>query len=291
MKFNNAVSSILFDRVLKPPWFPLGKPIFDGDDYHESYRYDDFFAPKSFWIKTIEKVCATRGGPCLDIGGGTGFTAEALVRAGLTVTTIEKSSVMIGKAWERWKKLNSDEQARWNLIHGDLRDIRLKHKFSTLLALGGPMTFLNNEYELLSCLENYRNLLDRTGVFYLDVFNIDYWAGRPHWKQGVWNLWFTKRVGGRFFCAWHKTSSGEHQSQIKFEYQLAENFLTYRRTGTHVLFMPLAAWKRLLEKAGYSIVKTFGNWLSEVEGAEYPPTPHNDLITFKLQPLVVRRFS
>jgi hypothetical protein len=82
------------------------------------------------------------GAPVLVLGSADGALTWALAARGLDIVGVEPSAFLMREAEERRAEEPASAAAHVQLIHADLRTVRLQQRFKTVLAPKGALTFL-----------------------------------------------------------------------------------------------------------------------------------------------------
>ena len=102
--------------------------------YARPRYYDHAFRAHRRDIDHYVALARSAPGPVLELGAGTGRITLALLRAGATVTAVDRSAAMLARARERAARLPREAQARLRLVQGDLRSLKLKQRFPLIFA-------------------------------------------------------------------------------------------------------------------------------------------------------------
>ncbi len=125
----------------------------------ESLQLDPELA---FWITMAERY----GRTVLELGTGTGRIAEALSKAGCSVTGMEASSTLIWEARKRGQR--HEPMADW--VQGDIRKFNLGRRYELVLMPHNAISHFLDEHSLEDCLASVRSHLAEGGRFIVDAF-------------------------------------------------------------------------------------------------------------------------
>jgi ubiquinone/menaquinone biosynthesis C-methylase UbiE len=127
----------------------------------------------AFWQRMASKV----DGPILELGCGTGRVALPVAKAGGTVVGIDRSESMLARARTRVRRARLG--SRLQLIRGDIRHLPFPDRsFSLVMAPYGILQSLLDEKLLSATLKDVRRVLNRDGVFGLELV-----ADLPAWEE------------------------------------------------------------------------------------------------------------
>jgi len=147
-------------------------------DHRDAYEtaefaevYDAVYADRDdvgFW----QAMAAAAGdGPLLEIGCGTGRVLLHLARAGLDLTGLDLSAIMIERARVKLAAEAPEVRERVGLIVGDMTSFDLGRRFSSIISPFGGFQHLCTVGEQLACLACCRAHLRPRGTLVLDLFN------------------------------------------------------------------------------------------------------------------------
>ena len=94
--------------------YDIFAPIYD-------FEYDELEEDIPFY----RDLALAAGGPCLELGCGTGRVLIPVAKAGVEVVGLDVSPAMLAVAREKVEGLARDVQARIRLVEGDMRDFDL----------------------------------------------------------------------------------------------------------------------------------------------------------------------
>ena len=149
-----------------------------------TFAPDDWFAEEAFWIASypfmfpdsrfeaaeheVEKIIALAqrtGGTVLDLACGPGRHAVVLAQRGFTVTGVDRSAFLLGKAQTRAKELK--QEIEW--VHADMRTIRRPAAFDLAISLFTSFGYFPDDADNQRVLDNVAASLKSGGVFVLDM--------------------------------------------------------------------------------------------------------------------------
>jgi SAM-dependent methyltransferase len=158
---------------------PTGPPPSAADPrgsralYERPRYYDHAFRRHRADIAFYRALAALSGGPVLELGAGTGRITLPLLRAGASVTAVDRSRAMLDRAAERALRLPSAARERLTLVQADLRCLRLRKRFALVLAPFNLFMHLYTRRDVEAALQRVAAHLSARGRFALDVLMPD----------------------------------------------------------------------------------------------------------------------
>ena len=141
--------------------------------YARPRYYDHAFRAHRRDVEYYVSLARRARGPVLELGAGTGRITTALLRAGVTVTAVDRSADMLARARERAARLPRADRARLQLIRADLRSLRLKQRFELILAPFNLFMHMYTRQDLERALACVRAHLRPKGRLAFDVLMPD----------------------------------------------------------------------------------------------------------------------
>jgi SAM-dependent methyltransferase len=111
--------------------------------YQRPRYYDHAYRSHTRDLAFYVELARRAKGPVLELGAGTGRVTLALLRAGVQVTAVDRSTAMQARASERVARLPAGQRAGVRWVAGDLRRLRLRERFALVLA---PFNLLMHMY-------------------------------------------------------------------------------------------------------------------------------------------------
>jgi SAM-dependent methyltransferase len=121
----------------------------------------------AFYLREVEQ----RGGPALVLGAGTGRIAWELALSGFDTVAVDPSEVMLGTAEGRRSHESEEASRRLELIHADVRALRLEKRFPVVLAPQNALALMATLDDLDAMLATVRHHLAENGTLIFDVIN------------------------------------------------------------------------------------------------------------------------
>lgn len=136
--------------------------MLDGDLYAPIARYYALEqGEQNEDLPFFRELAQRTGGPVLDLGAGAGRVAADLAAAGLAVTALEASPVMLALAGEQLPKHLAD---RVTLVGGDMLNFRLAERFPLAVCAAGTFAHITDEADQLRALRTIKRHLTPGGV-------------------------------------------------------------------------------------------------------------------------------
>jgi SAM-dependent methyltransferase len=135
------------------------------------YKDKDYAGESTFVLACLNQ-CGCYPVTLLDLGCGTGRHALEFARKGVDVTGVDMSATMleIGKNELQSAAANSSFFSLPSLHLGDVRSIRLGHKFDSAISLFHVMSYQTKESDALAQFETAKAHLNPGGVFFFDFW-------------------------------------------------------------------------------------------------------------------------
>lgn len=151
---------------------PTRRPVQAGAVLHyaDPVEYDRRYASRTDDVTYYVRYARRAGGPVLEYGCGTGRLTLPLARAGVAVTGIDLSRVMLDRL--ATKLAGEPPQVRRNvtLRHGDMRTERLRGRFALVLAPFNTFQHLYTRDDVEAFLARAHHHLAPGGHLMLDVY-------------------------------------------------------------------------------------------------------------------------
>jgi|GEM_PF-182079 len=111
------------------------------------------------------------GGPLLELGCGTGRLLIPLVQAGFEVTGVDCSAPMLACARQKLASLPPEVASRVTLIQGDMRNVRLRRRFSLIFIALNTFAHLLTRQDQQRTLATIARHLSSQGRLIIDLGN------------------------------------------------------------------------------------------------------------------------
>lgn len=139
-----------------------------GEDYLLVYKHRDVHGAYEEVHKMINWLKLREGADVLDLCCGMGRHSLALADAGLQVTGVDLSDVLLKEAQE----LDTEQRVRW--VHADMRKPPLEGGFDAVVNLFTSFGYFPQDVEQLKVLRAIHHLLRPGGRFIIDFINTAY---------------------------------------------------------------------------------------------------------------------
>lgn len=198
------------------------------------------------------------GGPVLELGCGTGRLMLPLVRAGYEVVGVDFSEAMLNLARA---KLAAAQQAGWELIHGDVRDLDglPRQHFGMAFSALNSWAHLTDLDDALRVLEGVRAALRPAGLLVIDLEDPERWSpGRGELVLGgVWDQ--PEGTVIKLVASVYDNRSGVEDVMILWDNASGG---AVKRTIGRARMRPYrkAEMELLLARAGFGVEEELGSW-------------------------------
>lgn len=146
-----------------------GDPPNADAHYRDPHYYDHAYAKYKVDVAFYLELATAAGGPVLELGVGTGRLAIALAERGVDVVGVDRMLGMLERARERLAKRPRRIRDRVELVHEDLRTVRLGRRFPLVIAPFNVLQHLYTREDVERALETCRVHSSRPGRLALDV--------------------------------------------------------------------------------------------------------------------------
>lgn len=120
-----------------------------------------------FWLEYAGRA----KGPALELGCGTGRVLIPLARAGVEVTGLDISPLMLDACRRKLASEPAEVRKRVTLVEGSMHEFRLGREFALVFSAFRSFQILDSLEHQLSCLACAREHLRDGGLLILDVFD------------------------------------------------------------------------------------------------------------------------
>jgi len=135
------------------------------DPGYYSATYADRADDVAFYVARV----AARGGEALELGCGNGRITLPIARAGLSITGVDLSRAMLDDLRERLKLEDRSVRQRVALRLGDMRAVRLRRRFRTVICPFNALLHLYERVDVEQFLARVTGHLERRGRLIFDV--------------------------------------------------------------------------------------------------------------------------
>lgn len=141
--------------------------------YEDADYYDFTYRRRREDVRFYAELAASRGGPVLELGAGTGRVSLEVAKRGVEIVGIEGVPAMIARAQEKLATLPAKARKQVTFRRGDLRKVRLRKKFPLVISPFNVFMHLYTRKDLEQALETVRLHLAPKGAFVFDVLMPD----------------------------------------------------------------------------------------------------------------------
>ena len=134
------------------------------DFHHRNYHAD---------VKYYTDLAATRPGPLLELGCGSGRLTLPMAAARGSITAVDLSPGLLDGLRRKLAEGDPDAAARVEVIQGDIRSLNLKRKFPTVLLPFNTVMHFYADEDLTQAFACVKRHLAEGGRFHLDLLNPD----------------------------------------------------------------------------------------------------------------------
>jgi SAM-dependent methyltransferase len=220
------------------------------------------------------------GGPVLEAMCGTGRLLLPLARAGIEVTGIDSSEVMLAAAQEKLDVEPPPVKNRIKLVKADVRDLELGRKFRLVIVAFSSINHLltpRDQDMAIACLKRH---LHEDGALAIASFN-------PHPERYLFEG-LDKEVeleNGDFLSRFSKLEVEPESGLLKVRYrwELERDGSIYKEVESDFRLRLLKPnqLKALLEGGGLEVVERHGGYRGE------PLDPKGDIVVFVARPRMI----
>ena len=154
-------------------------------NYGPASKYYDLFASKDD-INFYKELAVKHGRKALELGVGTGRVAIELAKANVTVWGIDNSECILNVARQKLKKESDSVRKRVKLKLGDMRNFKLKEKFSFIYIPSATFEHCITQEDQKKCLTSVYNALEKKGILAFDI-------SQPIRKKPESSWWIDRR--------------------------------------------------------------------------------------------------
>ncbi|MGA9525647.1 MAG: class I SAM-dependent methyltransferase [Myxococcaceae bacterium] len=122
----------------------------------------------AYYLREVEQ---RGGGPVLVLGAGTGRIAWELALSGIDTLAVDPSAAMLETAEARRAQEPEEGSRRLQLVHADVRALRLERRFPVVLAPQNALALMATLDDLDAMLATVRHHLAEKGTLIFDVLN------------------------------------------------------------------------------------------------------------------------
>lgn len=221
-----------------PEWF---KTWFDSPYYHQLYKDRNDEEAQALLRNLLAKINPPPNAKILDVACGRGRHSRYLNSLGYDVTGTDLSKASID-----WAKQFENEKLHF--LVKDMRDKIENAQFNCIFNLFTSFGYFNDREDNIKVLQSAYSMLNDKGCFVIDFLNVSKIVANLVKKE-------EKEVDGLRFSIKRKVRDGIILKEISFKdrgskFHFAEQVQAFK----------LSDFEEMLNKAGFIIKSTFGNY-------------------------------
>lgn len=221
-----------------PEWF---EEWFDTRYYHILYKDRNHAEAETFVMNLVNRLQMKPEHEVLDLACGKGRHSIFLNKLGLHVTGADLSCNSIAEA-------RKSENADLHFVVHDMREVLEGYQFDFIVNLFTSFGYFDDQSDNLLVLQSIRQMLAPGGKLVIDFMNTEYVTANMVVHE-------TKVVEGIAFQL-ERSSDGAHiYKKIQFD-DAGKSFCFTEK----VQALTLADFQKLLEKTGFTLLETFGDF-------------------------------
>lgn len=247
------------------PKAPSRQPQTAAEGHHGWDEYAPFYDwenARTFGRRDVpfwQRLAASRGGPVLELGAGTGRVTAPLAKAvSARVVGIDRSAAMLARGRARLRRARARNVS---LVRGDIRHLPFASgAFDTVIAPYGILQSLLRDRDLKATLSAVAAVLPRGGVFGLELV-----ADLPDWREYQRRVSLKGRRGrsGRPITLLESVRQDRRRGLTFFDQEFVEGRgrTAVRRQFT-LTFRTVSVRRmaRRLEAAGFEVTAMLGDY-------------------------------
>ena len=233
------------------------------DDYADFYDWENAQTLDRRDVKFWQEMARRTNGPILELGCGTGRVTIPVARTGARVVGIDRSADMLGRGLKRSRRARPGARPSW--VRGDIRFLpfRASARFDLVMAPYGILQSLIRESDLTATLASVARVLDRGGMFGVDLV-----PDLPVWKEYRDKVRFrgVRRGGSSRITLVESVRQDRAKRLTLFDQEYIEQRGRERRSRRFSLVfrtLTVPQMTRRLEKAGFRIRAVLGDYGGE----------------------------
>lgn len=210
------------------------------------------------FLKKILKL--KKGSRILDLACGYGRHSIMLATSGFRVTGFDYSKSLLSAARSEARK----QKVAVRFVQGDMRQLRLSERFDAVVNLFTSFGYFKKKSDDALVLKNVYTVLSPGGKFVIDLINpgkhlaVTKSSGRYNPKSKSWCLMRENILPGNIVL---KTQSEINPATMVWKMTRSWNVASKKFSyTTSVRLYSFKEISRLLRRAGFIIVKTYGNF-------------------------------
>ena len=138
--------------------------------YYDLLYKDKDYSQEAQFVRKLLMTYAPKAKSILELGCGTGRHAAQLAKDKYTVHGVDFSRAMLKQCTTLIKKLPADIASRLSFCHGDMRSVRLNHRFDAIISLFHVICYQTNNDDLRATFKTVKTHLKPRGLFIFDCW-------------------------------------------------------------------------------------------------------------------------
>ncbi len=230
-----------FKKLWYKNWF--------GPEYAEVYAHRNETDAQHLMGLVFQNIEITRSMRILDAACGNGRHASIIAQKSDYVFGIDLSLFLLKQA---------RQNGRFKMVRGDLRQLPFKQYFDLILNLFTSFGYFFEEQENFAVLREFYHVLQMGGYLFIDVMNDSYI--RKHLQKHS-----VKRINSKKIIEQRRLVDKRVEKDIIIEDQKGQ-----KKFHESVRLYTETELIELLEKAGFSIIKKFGDYFGRKLSPQSP---------------------
>ncbi len=228
--------------------------------------YADYVDDIGFYVDEA----AAAGGPCLELGCGTGRVLLPVARAGVTVTGLDVSKPMLARLARKVAALPDDIRSQVTLGEGDMRSFKLDTRFAMIYVPFRAFLHLMQVSDQITALRNIHRHLRPGGRLVLNFFDpsLEYIVAHSGPIGGALHTTgetFVDPRSGHLLVEWATIQYSQHLQRIDQYFVYDEVDQRGRVVGRlyrnlQLRYMFRWEFEHLLARCGFELVALYGTF-------------------------------
>ena len=147
---------------------PAATAVGSSAHYADPAYYTKTYKKRDEDVRFYRRLCRAAKGPVLEYGVGNGRIALPVARSGVEVVGVDLSRPMLADLSKQLEKEPAAVQLRVQLVHGDMRRVRLKRRFPLVIAPFNTILHLYERKDVEDFFARVREHLTPRGRFVFD---------------------------------------------------------------------------------------------------------------------------
>jgi len=225
------------------------------DVYDRMADLYDFIYSGDFDLDFYEEEAKKAKGPILEVGCGTGRVMLELIKKGIAVDGLDISKEMLRILKNKARMMGYSPR----LYHADMRDFSLKKKYSLIIVPYRSFLHLSTDEDRLASLKKMNSHLRKGGKIMLHLYvpSEDEITTANEFRPIDCDS-FT--IGSRKFHTFWYMKYSEKGKRADYLIELHEGDKKIKEFKMEIYFVPYAAMKKMLKKAGFEKIVAYADF-------------------------------